>query len=155
MHQVDAGRRVAQQLHKFHRPRQSGTKYSFAVNGEGVPVACTTTAANVNDTVLFERLFLAAFAVMAYIDFVHRPRLRCQEQTRRLPQLRRLVVHSQTASAERIRARAATLVGGAQQCLDAGEQALGLRYVLLGFIVQALLQTTCILLVAGRLVHNF
>jgi hypothetical protein len=28
-----------------------------AVTGDGLPVACATTAANVNDTVLFERLF--------------------------------------------------------------------------------------------------
>jgi len=40
------------------------------VTGEGVPVACAATAANVNDTVLFERLFLAAFAVMARISTV-------------------------------------------------------------------------------------
>ena len=33
--------------------------------GDGVPVACAATAANVNDTLVFERLFLAAFAVMA------------------------------------------------------------------------------------------
>ena len=35
-----------------------------------MPVACVATAANVNDTVLFERLFLAAFAVMARIGTV-------------------------------------------------------------------------------------
>jgi Transposase DDE domain len=42
-----------------------GSKYHVAVDGDGVPVACTATAANVNDTVAFERLFLSAFAVMA------------------------------------------------------------------------------------------
>src|ERR687890_1365202 len=47
-----------------------GTKYHLAVTGDGVPVACAVTAANVNDTVLFERLFLAAFAVMARIRTV-------------------------------------------------------------------------------------
>jgi transposase len=41
-----------------------GTKYHVAVDGDGVPVACVATAANVNDTVLFERLFLVAFAVL-------------------------------------------------------------------------------------------
>ena len=49
---------------------KSGTKYHIAVSGEGVPVACMASAANVNDTVLFERLFLGAFAVMARIDTV-------------------------------------------------------------------------------------
>ena len=35
-----------------------GTKYHVAVDGDGVPVACAATAANVNDTLAFERLFL-------------------------------------------------------------------------------------------------
>jgi transposase len=47
-----------------------GTKYHVAVDGDGVPVACAVTAANVNDTLVFERLFLAAFAVMARIRTV-------------------------------------------------------------------------------------
>ena len=47
-----------------------GSKYHVAVDGTGVPVACVTTAANVNDTLVFERLFLAAFAVMARIGMV-------------------------------------------------------------------------------------
>src|SRR5689334_1276445 len=40
-----------------------GTKYHIATNGDGVPVACLAMAANGNDTLVFERLFLAAFAV--------------------------------------------------------------------------------------------
>ena len=47
-----------------------GTKYHIATDGEGVPLACLATAANVNDTLVFERLFLAAFAVMARIRTV-------------------------------------------------------------------------------------
>jgi transposase len=47
-----------------------GTKYHVATTGDGVPVACAVTAANVNDTLVFERLFLAAFAVMARIRTV-------------------------------------------------------------------------------------
>ena len=35
-----------------------------------MPVACAATAANVNDTLLFERLFLSAFAVVARIATV-------------------------------------------------------------------------------------
>ena len=49
---------------------KKGTKYHLAVTGDGVPVACRATAANVNDTVVFERLFLAAFAVVARIGTV-------------------------------------------------------------------------------------
>jgi hypothetical protein len=48
-------------------PGKRGTKYHIAVTGNGVPVACLVTAANVNDTVAFERLFLAAFAVVSRI----------------------------------------------------------------------------------------
>jgi transposase len=47
-----------------------GSKYHVAVDGDGMPVACVATAANVNDTVVFERLFLTAFAVMARIETV-------------------------------------------------------------------------------------
>jgi transposase len=47
-----------------------GTKDNVAVDGDGVPVACVATAANVNDTLVFERLFLAAYAVMARIRTV-------------------------------------------------------------------------------------
>jgi hypothetical protein len=42
----------------------------IAVDGAGMPVACVATAANVNDTLVFERLFLAATAVMARIRTV-------------------------------------------------------------------------------------
>jgi Transposase DDE domain len=45
-----------------------GTKYHVAVTGDGIPVACAATAANVNDTLVFERLFLSAFAVMVRIE---------------------------------------------------------------------------------------
>src|SRR3954469_24754321 len=41
-----------------------GTKYHIGIVGGGVPVACAVTSANVNDSLVFERLFLAAFAVM-------------------------------------------------------------------------------------------
>src|SRR3954469_22180537 len=47
-----------------------GTKYHIATTGDGVPVACAATAANVNDTLLFERLFLMAFAVLAKVGTV-------------------------------------------------------------------------------------
>ena len=46
---------------------KKGTKYHVAVNGDGLPVACLTTAANVNDTLMFERLFRTAFAVMVRV----------------------------------------------------------------------------------------
>ncbi len=47
-----------------------GTKYHIAFAGDGVPVACAASATNVNDTLLFERLFLTAFAVVARLRTV-------------------------------------------------------------------------------------
>ena len=47
-----------------------GSKYHIGTDGDGVPVACAVTAANVNDTLVFERLFLAAFAVTVRIRAV-------------------------------------------------------------------------------------
>ncbi len=49
---------------------RKGTKHHVAFTEDGIPVACIATAANVNDTVLFERLFRAAFAVVARIRMV-------------------------------------------------------------------------------------
>jgi transposase len=49
---------------------KKGTKYHLAILGNGTPVACVARAANVNDTMLFERLFGGAFAVLAGIRTV-------------------------------------------------------------------------------------
>ena len=49
---------------------KKGKKYHLAVTGDGGPIACAVTAANVNDAVLFKRLSLAAFAVVARIRTV-------------------------------------------------------------------------------------
>ena len=48
-----------------------GSKYHIAINGDGVPVACRVTAANVPDIRLFERRLLAALGVMARIRTVY------------------------------------------------------------------------------------
>jgi hypothetical protein len=48
-----------------------GSKYHIATDGDGTPVACLATAANVPDRLVFERLFLTAFAVMARIRTVY------------------------------------------------------------------------------------
>ena len=49
---------------------KQGTKCHIATDGDGVPVACAATGANVNDTLVFERLLLTAFAVTAHIRAV-------------------------------------------------------------------------------------
>ena len=102
-----------------------GTKYQIAVRADGIPVAGAATAANVNDTVVFERLFLAAFAVMARIRTVVADKGYDAEHNRDL--CRAFVVEScihQRKRPHRSGLGRTSLAGGAQQCLGTGEQAL-------------------------------
>lgn len=133
-----------------------GTKYHVAVDGDGVPVACAATAANVNDTLLFERLFLAAFAVMARIRTVFADKGYDAERHRDLCRA--------FGAASRIHKRGRPRGSGLGKrrwpverslawVLD--NRRLALRYDRLGFIVQSLLQAACMFLVAGRLAREF
>ncbi|WP_380068109.1 IS5 family transposase [Dankookia sp. GCM10030260] len=135
---------------------KQGSKYHSAADGNGVPVACAVTAANVNDTLVFELPFLAAFAVMARIrtvfadkghdaehhsdlcrQFDAEPHIHKRGQPRRSGpgQRRRPVERSNAWVLENRR--------------------LALRYDRLGFVIQSLPQTACVFLVAGRLAHEF
>jgi transposase len=132
-----------------------GTKYHVAVTGDGVPVACAATAANVNDTVLFERLFLTAFAVVTRIRTVLADKGHDAEANRELcrafgaePQLHK-----------RGRPRGSGL-GKRRWPVERSnawlleDERLALRYDRLGFIIQSLLQAACLFLVAGRLARE-
>lgn len=133
-----------------------GTKYHIATTGGGVPVACAATAANVNDTVVFERLFLAAFAIVARIATVFADKGYDAEANRPL---------CRAFGAEpNIHKRGQPHGSGLGQRRWPVERSnawvlenkrLALRYDRLGFIVQSLLQTACILLVAARLATEF
>jgi transposase len=133
-----------------------GTKCHVAVDGDGVPVACAATAADVDDTVVFERLFLAAFAVMARIRTVFADRGYDAEHHREL---------CRAFGAEpRIHKRRQPRGSGLGQRRWPVERSnawvlenkrLALRYDRLGSIVQSLLQSACIFLVAGRLAREF
>jgi transposase len=133
-----------------------GTKYHVAVDGDGVPVACVATAANVNDTLVFERLFLTAFAVMARIRTVFADKGYDAERHRDL---------CRSFGAEpRIHKRGQPRGSGLGKRRWPVERSnawvlenkrLALRYDRLGFIVQSLLQAACIFLVAGRLPREF
>lgn len=133
-----------------------GTKYHIAVDGSGVPVACATTGANVNDTPVFERLFLAAFAVMACVRTVFADRGYDAERRRDL--CRRFGAKPQ--SHKRARPRGSGL-GQRRWPVQRSNAWLletrrfALRYDQLGFIIQSLIQAACILLVAGRLARQF
>jgi transposase len=133
-----------------------GTKYHIAVDGVGVPVACVATAANVNDTLVFERLFLAAFAVMARIRTVFADKGYDAEHHRAL--CRRF--GAEPCIHKRGQPRGSGL-GQHRWPVERSNawvlenKRLALRYDRLGFIVQSLLQSACIFLVAGRLAQEF
>jgi transposase len=133
-----------------------GTKYHVAVDGTGIPVAAVATAANVNDTLVFERLFLAAFAVMARIRSVFADKDHDAERHRDLCR--------QFGVKPRIHKRGQSSGSGLGKRRWPVERSnawllenkrLALRYDRLGFIIQALLQAACIFLVAGRLAREF
>ena len=135
---------------------QRGTQYPVAITGDGVPAACVATAANINHTLLFERLFLAAFAVLARIGTVLADKGDDAERHRDL--CRRFAV------APRIHKRGQPHGSGLRQRRWPVERSLAwlvenrrlaLRYDRLGFIIQSLLQSACIFLVAGRLAREF
>ena len=140
-----------------------GTKYHIATTGDGIPVACAATAANVNDTLVFERLFverrrspdLAAFAVMARIATVFADKGYDAERHRELCRSFGAEPHIH----ERGRPHGSGL-GKRRWPVERSNawalenKRLALRYDRLGFIVQSPLQTACILLVAGRLARE-
>ena len=133
-----------------------GTKYHVAVDGDGVPVACATTAANVNDTMVFERLFLAAFAVVARIHTVFADKGYDAERHRELCR----AFGAEPRIHKRGQPRGSGL-GNRRWPVERSlawileNRRLALRYDRLGFIVQSLLQAACIFLVAGRLARDF
>ncbi len=132
-----------------------GSKYHVAVDGDGVPVACAATAANTNDTLVFERLFLAAFAVVVRIRTVFADKGYDAERHRDL--CRRF------GAEPRIHRRGQPRGSGLGKRRWPVERSLAwilenrrlaLRYDRLGFIVQSLLRSACIFLVAGRLARE-
>jgi transposase len=133
-----------------------GTKYHIATDGDGVPVACIATAANVNDTLLFERLFLAAFAVMARIRTVFADKGYDAERHRELCR----AFGARPGIHKRGQPRGSGL-GKHRWPVERSNpwvlenRRLALRYDRLGFIIQSLLQAACVFLVAGRLARQF
>lgn len=134
-----------------------GTKYHLAVTGDGVPVACAVTAANVNDTLVFERLFLAAFAVLARIQTVFADKGYDAEPHRDLCR----EFGAEPCLHKRGRPHGSGL-GKRRWPVERSHawvlenKRLALRYDRLGFIIiiQSLLQAACIFLVAGQLARE-
>jgi transposase len=135
---------------------KQGTKYHVAADGDGVPVACAATAANVNDTLVFERLFLAAFAVMARIRAVFADKGYDAEHHRELCRAFGAEPHIHKRRQPRgsgLGQRRWPVERSNAWVLE--NKRLALRYDRLGFIIQSLLQSACIFLVAGRLARQF
>jgi transposase len=134
---------------------KQGTKYHLATTGDGVPVACAVTAANVNDTVLFERLFLNAFAVMVRIRTVFADKGYDAEANRDLCR----DFGAEPCLHKRGRPHGSGL-GQRRWPVERSNawvlenKRLALRYDRLGFIIQSLLQAACTFLVAGRLARE-
>ena len=133
-----------------------GTKYHIGTDGDGVPVACAVTAANVNDTLVFERLFLAAFAVMARIRTVFADKGYDAEHHRDLCGRFGAEPHIHKRGRPRgsgLGKRRWPVERSNARLRENNRQAL--RNDRLGFIVQSLLQAACLFLVAGRLAREF
>jgi len=134
---------------------KQGTKYHVAVNGDDEPVACAATGANVNDTLLFKRLFLAALAVMARIR-VFADKGYDAEANRILCRL-----HRRTPRIGKRRQPHGSGLGTRRWPIERADawllenKRLALRYDRLGLIVESLLQAACIFLVANRLTREF
>ena len=133
-----------------------GTKYHVAVTGDGIPVTCAATAANVNDTLVFERLFLSAFAVMARIATVFADKGYDAESNRTLCR--------SFGTEPRIHKRRQPSASGLGQKRWPVERSnawvlenrhLALRYDQLGFVIHSLLQAACLFLVAERFAREF
>ena len=127
-----------------------------AVNGDGLPVACLATAANVNDTLMFERLFRLARAVMVRVRTAFADKGHDAEASRGLCR--------QHGAEPRIHKRGQPHGSGLGKRRWPVERAnawllenkrLGPRYNRLGHIIQSLLQAACIFLVAPRLAKEF
>jgi transposase len=133
-----------------------GTKYHVAVDGDGVPVACRATAANVNDTLVFERLFLAAFAVMARIRTTFADKGYDAEPNRDLCRQFGAKPHIHKRRQPRgsgLGKRRWPVERSNAWLLE--NKRLALRYDRLGFVIQSLLQAACIFLVAPKLAREF
>ena len=133
-----------------------GTKYHIATDGDGTPVACLATAANVNDTRVFERLFLAAFAVMARIRTVFADKGYDAEHHRTMCRAFNVepFIHKRgLAHGSGLGKRRWPVERSLSWLLE--NKRLGLRYDRCGFIIQSLLQAGCIFLVAPRLAREF
>jgi len=132
-----------------------GTKYHLAVDGDGTPVACAVTAANVNETRLFQRLLLAATGVMKRIQDVFADKGYDNERHR--------------AACRAIGARAFIHKRGRPHGSGLGQfrwpvertlgwllenKRLGLRYDRCAYIIRSLLQAGCIFLVVAILARE-
>ncbi len=135
---------------------KQGTEYRILVTGDGLPIACLPTAANVNNTVALKRRFLAAFAVLIRIMAVLADKDYDAEANRVLCR----AFGAETHVHKRGRPHGSGL-GRRRWPVERSNawvlehRRLALRCDRLGFMAQSLLHTAWILLIVGRLVRGF
>jgi transposase len=132
-----------------------GTQYHVAVTGDGIPVACVATAANVNDTQLFERRFLAALAVMPRTRSVFADKGYDAERHRLL--CRTFGVDPFIHKRGRPHGSGLGHRWPVERTLSwlLENKRLTLRYDRCGFIIQSWLHAACLFLVAANLAREF
>jgi transposase len=121
------------------------------MDGDGMPVACLATAANVPDTLVFERLFFAASGIMARIRTAYADKGDDAERHRQLCRACKVrpVIHKRRRPHGSGLGRYRWPVERTLSWLLENKR-LGLRYDRCGFIIQSLLQAGCIFLVAAK-----
>jgi len=134
---------------------KQGTKYHIAVDGEGVPVSCAATGANVPDTVLFERLFRDALAVMVRVRTVFADKGYDAQKHRDLSRgcgVQPLIHKRGQPHGSGLGKRRWPVERSNAWVLE--NKRLGLRYDRRGYIVTALLRAACIFVVAPRVARE-
>ena len=126
-----------------------GTKYHIATTGDGVPVACAATAANVNDTLAVR----AAVPDGLRRRGPDRDRVRGQGLRRRAPPRAVPGVRAPSPGSTSAAGRTGSGLGKRRWPVERSNawllenKRLALRYDRLGFVVQSLLQAACLFLV--------
>ena len=134
---------------------KGGTKYHLAVTRDGLPVACAATGANVNDTTMFAALFRAALRVMGRITTAYADRGYDAESHRalcRAHQVRPQIAKRNTKHGSGLGKKRWPVERTHAWLLE--NKRLNLRYDRKGVIVEALLNTACLLMVVPRLARE-
>lgn len=131
------------------------TKYHLAVTKDGLPLACAATGANINDTVLFGRLFRMALLVASRIRTAYADRGYDAEANRDLCRrhgVRPRIGKRGTGHGSGLGRKRWPVERIHAWLLE--NKRLGLRYDRKAVIIEALLHMACLLMVAPKLMQK-